>query len=98
MSGQDFARGMPHVDLQLRESGDGAWPDLLEVIKAGKLIHTTSVQIAALPRGMSSGAPSVSMRFDLEDGRSVILETSLKMFLSVADALKAKYGDPRGLS
>lgn len=86
---------MPHITLCLREAGDGAWPDLKEKLEAGAVIHTTSAQVAALPGGMQSGATSVTFRFDLADGQVVICETSLKMLLTIADGLKARYGDPR---
>ena len=52
-------------------------------------------RIGVLTAGMASGKPSVSMFFKLRDGRYAFFETSLVMFLTVADAFKAKYGDPR---
>lgn len=71
-----------------------AWPDLGE-----EFIHlgnsASAIGITCLSRGMSSGAPSVALRLDLPDGRVVIAETSLKLFLTAADIFKAKYGDPR---
>jgi hypothetical protein len=44
---------------------------------------------------MVSGKPSIAIRLDLDDGSSVVAETSLALFLMAADAFKAKYGDPR---
>jgi hypothetical protein len=44
---------------------------------------------------MKGGAPSVAFRIDLEDGRTVIAETSLKLLLTASDLFKARYGDPR---
>jgi hypothetical protein len=35
------------------------------------------------------------MRIDLDDGSVVLAETSLALFLTVADGLRARYGDPR---
>jgi hypothetical protein len=83
---------MPSANLKFEVDGDGCWPDL-----AGKKIHnvTDAMSIAGLSNGMGSGAPSVSIRFDLEDGSVVIGQTSLKLFLTTADALKARFGDPR---
>ena len=80
------------VALTVKIDGDGAWPDL-----AGKeVIHLTNdappIQISALPDGMASGRPSVAIRLDLPDGRTVIAETSMNLFLSAADVLRARYG------
>lgn len=79
------------ISLDVLLNGDGAWPELAErdVTKAER------VAIAGLGRGMVSGAPSVMIRIDQPDGRVVIAETSLKLLLTAADALKARYGDPR---
>jgi hypothetical protein len=86
---------MPALHLIL--DGEGAWPDLAEA--EAVVIHLADdakVDLAGLARGMQSGKPSVAFRIDLpEDGHIVIWETSLALFLSAADAFKAKYGDPR---
>ena len=73
-----------------------AWPDLLE--RTDDVYHLAGgshIQVTGLEGGMQSGRPSVAIRLDLEDGRVVLAETSLALFLSAADALKARYGDPR---
>jgi hypothetical protein len=44
---------------------------------------------------MVSGAPSVAFCFKLGEREVVLAETSLALFLTAADALKARYGDPR---
>lgn len=65
---------------------------------AGKLVHLghdAQIEVGALPGGMASGAPSVAFCFSLPDGRVVLAETSLALFLGAGDALKARYGDPR---
>lgn len=80
-------------DVILKEP---AWPDLAD--KKDKIIHLgneSKLSISGLFGGMESGAPSVAIRFDLPDGTPVVAETSLKLFLTVSDMLKAKYGDPR---
>lgn len=79
------------ISLDVVLNGDGAWPELaqLDVASGDRLA------IAGLERGMVSGAPSVMVRIDWADGRVAIAETSLKLFLAAADALKARYGDPR---
>lgn len=83
---------MPVLKLQFVGDGDGAWPDLV-----GKKVHhvTTTIGVAGLPGGMESGKPSVSLRLELDDGSTVLAETSLVIFLAAADALRARYGDPR---
>ncbi len=71
--------------------GDGCWPDLRDK----KIIRAVGLQVAALRRGTKGGSPSVAFRIDLEDGRTVIAETSLKLLLTSSDLFRDKYGDPR---
>ncbi len=81
------------IDIKL--SGDGAWPDLAEKAAEGRLVHLgdgTVIGISALAGGMSSGGVSVAVRVDLPDGTVVVAETSLRLFLAAADALRARYG------
>jgi len=69
-----------------------AWPDLQKI----EVIHVQDgMQIAGLVGGMESGEPSIVIRFDLPDGKAVVGETSLRMFLMAADLMKARFGDPR---
>lgn len=80
---------MVAIDLNLE--GDGIWPDL----RGKHVIHLTdgsTIGIAALPGGMRSGRPSVAIRIDLDGQRVVFVETSLRLFLAAADALRARYG------
>jgi hypothetical protein len=45
---------------------------------------------------MESGKPSVCIGVFLpNNGGCVLAETSLALFLTAADALKARFGDPR---
>lgn len=82
---------MPSINVVLQEP---AWPELAK--PGAKVVHTQSpIGVTGLAGGMQSGAPSVALRVDLPDGTAVIAETSLALFLTAADALKAKYGDPR---
>lgn len=81
---------MPTIDIVLREP---TWPDLAD--KPNVHHVTEPIGITGLVGGMTSGAPSVALRIDLSNGDTVIAETSLKLLLTAADALKAKYGDPR---
>ncbi len=78
--------------LKVHVDGDGCWPDLL---KREVISIDNRFEIAGLSNGMSKGDPSVAFRFDLPDGRIVFAQTSLKLFLTAADMLKARYGDPR---
>lgn len=82
---------MPAMNIVLREP---AWPELQD--PKAKVVHTTQpISVTGLEGGMQSGKPSVAFRIDLPDGTAVIAETSLALFLTAADALKAKFGDPR---
>jgi hypothetical protein len=84
---------MPVLTVKLE--GDGAWPDLKGSDKLIHLADEARLEIAGLEAGMTSGKPSVALRTDLPDGRIVIAETSLALFLTAADLLKGRYGDPR---
>jgi hypothetical protein len=53
------------------------------------------IRVAGLDDGMTSGKPSVAFGIVLPDGRWVFAETSLRLFLTAADVLKARFGDPR---
>lgn len=82
--------------LRIIMDGDNCWPDLRPG-NGGPTIaaHVKGFEVAALAGGMSSGKPSVMLRIDLPSGEAVLAETSLALFLSAADAFKARYGDPR---
>lgn len=78
------------LDIILEEP---AWPELGQ--HPEKIIHVTSgMAISGLAGGMGSGKPSVALRIDLPDGRSVIAETSLALLVMATRALVAKFGDP----
>jgi len=91
---------MPSITLLL--NGDGCWPDLGATeeeidanIASGRLTWlgngSKPIQVALLDKGMQSGNPSVSIRFDLPDGKTVVAETSLKLFYTAARAMLARY-------
>lgn len=76
--------------IKLELDGDGAFADLAD--KQEKVIHLTGpFTIAVLKGGMQSGRPSLALRFDLPDGRVIVQETSVLLFLSAADAIKVKF-------
>lgn len=80
------------MDIRL---GDGQWPELLDKMKEGKVIHVAEngvIGVGGLAGGMTSGKPSVVLVIHLPDGRSVMAETSLRLFLMAADALRARFG------
>lgn len=85
------------ISLELKLDGDGAWPELAEAIQNNLVAKAVRLHVAGLRGGMVSGKPSVTLRLDLDDGTFAIAETSLALFLMTADALKARYGDPREL-
>ncbi len=73
--------------IVIKLQGDGAWPDLKGKVGTDQVIH-----LAALSAGMTSGRPSIMLRFDLPDGRTVLAETSLRLLLTAAEAFRARYG------
>lgn len=82
---------MPRIDIRL--NGDGAFADTDPKTRA---YTTEPIRITALEGGMASGKPSVAIGVFLpNNGGVVIADTSLALFLSAADALKARFGDPR---
>ena len=82
--------------LRVILDGDGAFEDLKG--KEDKVIYLTGAfTVSALEGGMKSGGPSVAIRIDLPDGRTVIQETSLKLWYTATRALKGKFGDLGGM-
>ena len=79
------------IPLTIVLDGDNAWPDLYN---RDDVIHaTSSIQIAVLEQGMESGRPSVTIRIDLPDGRTVLAQTSARLFCQAARILMAKHPD-----
>jgi hypothetical protein len=83
---------MPVIDVRL--DGDNCWPDLKAKVEAGRLIHIKGdgppIGLAMLEGGMVSGKPSVALRIDLPDGRTVLAETSVELFLTAAAAVRGR--------
>ena len=75
--------------LDIRLDGDGCWPDL-NGKGPDQVIMVDNLAIAFLAGGMSSGKPSLTLRIDLPDGRSVITQTSLELFQQAARVFGAK--------
>lgn len=63
--------------------------------------HEGEVIVGGMPEGTESGKPTVMVALELESGEDegskgfLVAETTLALFLTAADTLKAKYGDPR---
>lgn len=79
---------MPGLKIILE--GDGSLPELRDRLVGGSLTH-----VVALAGGMASGKPSVAVVVQTAEGQAILGETSLALFLTAADALRARHGDPR---
>jgi hypothetical protein len=77
--------------LSLNLSGDGAWQDLAD----REVIHLQGVDIgvAVLDAGLASGRPSVAIRIDLPDGKTVIAETTARLFVSAGRMIVGRFPD-----
>ncbi len=85
---------MPRINVNL--DGDGAWPDMEQLINDGKLIiipDETAIDIAVLDDGTVSGEPSIAFRFHLPDGKVAFAQTTLRLYLLTASVIQAKYPD-----
>lgn len=69
--------------------GDGAFTDMAE----REIIESNNISITALSRGMKSGRPSVAMRIDFRDNKTVFAQCSMREFLAAADAFRARYSE-----
>lgn len=71
----------PYAD----ETGAFQW---LQDLPEGDLIHLTNdIEVGSLDHGMHSGKPSVAFVFKLPDGKVVVAETSLELFVTAARGL-----------
>lgn len=81
------------ISMNIILDGDNAWPDL----RGEDFIHlgqgAPPIQVAVLNAGVASGRASVALRIDLPDGRTVIAETSARLFCAAARAIMARYPD-----
>src|SRR5262249_39753680 len=84
---------MPQMLIELE--GDAAWPDL-QFKPQNKIIHFSegeTIKVAVLDGGMASGKPSVMFRIDLPNGRTVLAETSARLFVMAAAAIVGRWPD-----
>lgn len=74
-------------------------PDLeAQGFKDGEYVveeHKGEVVIGGMDKGTVQGKPVVMIGIERE-GKVIVMQTTLALFLTAADSLKAKYGDPRG--
>ena len=56
----------------------------------GKLLDVTAV--GALTKGTESGQPTITIRMDTPDGKIVLGQTTLRLFVNAARAFAAAYG------
>lgn len=81
---------MPTLPLKFDEP---LWPDVTqEHVDAGRLIFLQGhgMEMGMLHAGTVAGSPTVAVRINLPDGRVVIAETTLALFLFAADMFKAR--------
>lgn len=57
--------------------------------------YTGPLIVGGMPNGTAGGNPSVMLAIEVGEGEWLVKETTLNLFLAAADALKAKYEDPR---
>jgi hypothetical protein len=83
------------AQISLIMEGDGCWPELSNPSKILNLMGEGAppIKIALLAGGMESGRPSVTFRIDLPDGRSLLTETSARLFCATARTIMAKFPD-----
>lgn len=77
--------------IKIITNGDGCWTDVSEKIINGDLIHLSNgnvIEIAMLRNGTTSGKPSLSIRMNLPDGKVVLAETTLALFVAAARAFE----------
>jgi len=88
---------MNSIRMHTDYTGDNrVWSDLDEKRGLDKVIDLsdtgTYLELALVKRGTKSGKSSVLLRIDLPDGRAVIVQTTLALFASAADAFRAVPG------
>jgi hypothetical protein len=71
------------IRLDIKLDGDGAWPDMAGAPEA-KL-----EAVSRLRFGVTSGRSSVGFRLRMPDGRLVFAQTTMRLFLTAADAFRA---------
>lgn len=57
--------------------------------------HAGPLTVGGMANGTARGKPTVMIGLDRGEDGVLVAQTTLALFLSAADALKARYGDPR---
>lgn len=68
---------------------ENPWTDLADGALTGHVLAGKITRAGLLPRGTVSGAPTVGLVIELEDGRKVVAETTWLLFHDAARALAA---------
>lgn len=84
---------MESAQLFLDAEQEGMLADIAE--SRDDLIECTDLRIGALADGTEGGKPSIVIAAVTPDGKPVVIQTTLALFLSAGDAFKARWGDPR---
>lgn len=86
------------IALRVILDGDGAHPDLDGKVGTDAVIHLGNdappISVTVLEGGTVSGQPSIMLRLDLPDGRTVLAETSWRLLAAASRAIAARYGWP----
>lgn len=79
----------PTPEIGLYLDGDGCWPDL------AVLPYTTvsRFEMAVVPKGTITDRPIISFRFEDDDGRIIIGQTSLRLLAKIMEVITEKYGE-----
>ena len=83
---------MIHISLE----GDGVFADLQGKEHLVIDLADKPFTVAALDRGTTGGMPSVVIRLDLPDGRVILQQTTARLWVTVARALRRRWPDELG--
>lgn len=65
----------------------------LRGVKTEDILRGEITCVCAIPEGMTSGKAAVGIVARTEDGRTIYIETSNKLFQLAAATIRAKYGE-----
>jgi hypothetical protein len=94
----DVENGDMSIVEEIRQRTGSHAASLGDLIEEGHIIYPgdySAINIGGLSRGTSEGKPVVWILVDVPNGKPVLAQTTLSLFLTAADTLKAKWGDPR---
>lgn len=79
---------MPVIDVSIIRDGDPPpFPDIQDPIH----LPDQPWRLAVIERGMSSGAPSLVIVIDLPDGKTVIAETSVAVWIAATAGMRGAF-------